>query len=233
MDQRGVAQRGSLAERNRSAEDQIDPENGDVYCLLTGNMVGGPRNFLNQARTGVYWMPRGGTIWKLLRGQTTMASGISGKPWYYPTAFAVDWTKVAPGKRTHLLLADYQNNAQASRTCGIWKTTDGGATWAYKQQLEWPNSLTIDPRNPNRVYASGGRALDAWSIAQPGGWGYGGLMWSDDGGETWNPYEAFPFQAFSASVTVDPEASCNAYYTTWVVGSYMVLHLLACLGVKV
>lgn len=194
---------------------QIDPENGDVYCLLTGNRVGGTRNYMNQPRTGVYWMPRGGTIWKLLRGQINMAPGITGKPWYYPTAFAVDWTKGTPGKRTHLLLADYQNNYQAARTCGIWKTTDGGATWNYKQQLEWSNSLTIDPKNPNRVYASGSRAFDAWGIAEPGGWGYGGLMWSDDGGETWTPYDAFPFQASGASVTVDPGTSCKAYYTTW------------------
>lgn len=65
----------------------IDPENGDVYCLLTGNRaIGSPRDMASQARTGIYRMPRGGSRWILLRGQVTLPAAFAGtKPWQYPT----------------------------------------------------------------------------------------------------------------------------------------------------
>jgi len=55
---------------------------GDVYALLTGNRaLGTPRNMLNQPRTGIYRMARGGANWKLLRGQITGLPFPDVKPW--------------------------------------------------------------------------------------------------------------------------------------------------------
>lgn len=44
----------------------------DVYMLLTGNRaIGTSRNMANQARTGIYMMPRGGSTWTPLRGKVS------------------------------------------------------------------------------------------------------------------------------------------------------------------
>lgn len=49
----------------------------DVYMLLTGNRaIGSPRNMANQARTGVYRMPRGGGTWTLLRGKVRLSQTV-------------------------------------------------------------------------------------------------------------------------------------------------------------
>ena len=45
-------------------EIKVDPENGDVYILLTGDRP----DFTNQSKTGIYKMSRNGTSWNHLRG---------------------------------------------------------------------------------------------------------------------------------------------------------------------
>ncbi len=196
---------------------QVDPANGDVYCLMTGiRLPGSPRNMANQARTGIYRMPRGGSTWTPLRGTVVVPPGVTDLPWYYPTSFAVDWSSGSAGARTDMLLMDMRNNGQASNgICGVWRTTDGGATWRFRQQTDGSTHVVFDRRRPSRVYASGMRSIDPWSTSQPGSWGYGGAHWSDDGGETWRLYEAMPMAANPYSVTPDPVDPCKVYYTTF------------------
>lgn len=100
---------------------------GDVYILLTGNRAYGmPRNMLNQPRTGIYMMPRGGSAWQLLRGTVAGNPATAAvKPWQYPTSFAVDWSSGSPGNRSRLLLADFINNGQTPGSAGVWKTRCG------------------------------------------------------------------------------------------------------------
>ncbi|HLY41244.1 MAG TPA: choice-of-anchor D domain-containing protein [Terracidiphilus sp.] len=66
---------------------------------------------------------------------------------------------------------------------GIWGTTDGGTTWKPLTDTQASlaiGALTIDPNNPNTIYAGTGEAdysLDSY---------YGqGLLKSTDGGNTW------------------------------------------------
>ncbi|MFM7726089.1 MAG: VPS10 domain-containing protein, partial [Flavobacteriales bacterium] len=70
---------------------------------------------------------------------------------------------------------------------GVFKTTDGGATW--KQTLQPAEGcgavdLVIDPMNPNVLYASTwNRSRSAWNFK---GEGTGSAVWvSNDGGTTW------------------------------------------------
>jgi photosystem II stability/assembly factor-like uncharacterized protein len=70
---------------------------------------------------------------------------------------------------------------------GVFKTTDGGATW--RQTLTPAEGcgavdLVIDPTNPNMLYAATwNRARSAWNFK---GEGAGSAVWSSsDGGNTW------------------------------------------------
>lgn len=76
---------------------------------------------------------------------------------------------------------------------GIWKTTDGGRNWHNItdgiDQLSMPGTLGIshiqvDPANHDRIYAATGtqRFADHWS-----GTYTMGLIFSQDGGESWYP----------------------------------------------
>jgi hypothetical protein len=51
--------------------------------------------------------------------------------------------------------------------------------------------------------------------------GYGGFMYSDDGGDSWHLFEQHPFHNSINSITVDPTGSCKLYYAT---GGAGVLH---------
>ncbi|MCP5054314.1 MAG: hypothetical protein GY940_44510 [bacterium] len=65
---------------------------------------------------------------------------------------------------------------------GLWKTTDGGATWS-SQTDQLPNlgvtSILVHPGNPNIMYigTGDGDGRDTYSI---------GVLKSTDGGQTWN-----------------------------------------------
>lgn len=82
-----------------------------------------------------------------------------------------------------MLLTDYINNGQTPGAAGVWRTTDGGATWTLKHQADWARDVAFDARKPNRAYVGGSRDIGNWGKGQPGQWGYGGFMYSNDGGE--------------------------------------------------
>lgn len=86
---------------------------------------------------------------------------------------------------------------------GIWKTTDGGATWAQigdptfvynftdsTPYLDVPFEVAVDPCNPQHLYATDGvrgKTLGFWV--------------SQDGGATW--HRTAGFKTISATTTVD------------------------------
>jgi photosystem II stability/assembly factor-like uncharacterized protein len=77
---------------------------------------------------------------------------------------------------------------------GVFKTTDGGATWKkilYKGDKAGAEDLIIDPNNPEVIYAS------IWEVYRTswkmwGGGGASGLFKSTDGGNTWAELTAKP-----------------------------------------
>lgn len=82
-----------------------------------------------------------------------------------------------------MLLTDFINNLQTPGAAGVWRTTDGGASWSLKHPSDWPRDVVFDARNPSRAYVGGARDIGNWGKGQPGQWGYGGFLYSDDGGE--------------------------------------------------
>jgi photosystem II stability/assembly factor-like uncharacterized protein len=70
----------------------------------------------------------------------------------------------------------------------FYKTTDGGTTWQIVSGGSAPIAIAVDPRNPLRVFASGGSGAG------------GGMMRSLDGGQTWTRTS----DATGQSIVFDP-----------------------------
>ncbi len=93
---------------------------------------------------------------------------------------------------------------------GIYKSTDGGETWAHLglrdgQQIP---GLAVDPRDPDRVFAA--------VLGHP----YGpneerGLFRSTDGGATWENVLSLGPDTGAADVDIDPAHPDTVYATFW------------------
>jgi photosystem II stability/assembly factor-like uncharacterized protein len=77
---------------------------------------------------------------------------------------------------------------------GVFKTTDGGATWRkvlYRDDATGTSELVVDPNDPNVLYAAFWHAFRTPWLMNSGGPG-GGMFKSTDGGETWREITANP-----------------------------------------
>ena len=77
---------------------------------------------------------------------------------------------------------------------GVYKTTDGGATWQkvlFVNERVGANDLVMDPQAPDTLYAATwNRIRRRWSDPVPGG--EDGLFKTTDGGKTWTPINTRP-----------------------------------------
>jgi photosystem II stability/assembly factor-like uncharacterized protein len=91
---------------------------------------------------------------------------------------------------------------------GIWKTVNNGATWTPvfdKQGSYSIGYVTLDPRNPNTVWAGTGEDNSQRSV------GYGdGVYRSDDGGATWRNLGLKKSEHIS-KILIDPKDSNIVY----------------------
>lgn len=121
--------------------------------------------------TGTLYVSAGGRLY---------VTPNSGKDWLDRTAEIGDIGRVIsivphPSKSDTVYILDAFN--------GVLKSTDGGKTWRGMNEGIGGGSvrvLTIDPGNPNRLYAG--------SYAK-------GIFISDNGGESWRPVKSIRFQS--------------------------------------
>lgn len=104
-----------------------------------------------------------------------------------PEASLGNWTSLGPGNiggQTRALIINPQNpNVMfaAGTTGGVWKTTNGGASWAPIADLIANisvNALAMDRNNPNVIYAGTGEGVT-------GNYRGAGIFKTTDGGATW------------------------------------------------
>lgn len=89
---------------------------------------------------------------------------------------------------------------------GVYKTTDGGKTWAkvlYVNEKVGANDLVMDPGSPDTLYAATwNRIRRRWSDPVPGG--EDGLFKTTDGGKTWTPIDqGLPDTKFTGRIGID------------------------------
>lgn len=94
---------------------------------------------------------------------------------------------------------------------GLWKSTDGGHSWAPKTDDKFSlaiGALAIDPTNPRIVYAGTGEFIPGTNIGYYGQ----GLLKSTNHGETWSPLGTTQFDlAEIARIVIDPANTANLY----------------------
>ena len=147
----------------------LDPNNSQTVWLGTGENVGGRHVGIGH---GMYLSRDGGKTWK---NKGLKESEHISKIIVHPTDSNTLWV-AAQGPL-------WSSGGER----GLYKTTDGGATWRQTMNLdEWTGvtDLLIDPRDPNVLYAA------SWqrhrNVAAYMGGGPGTAIYkSVDGGESW------------------------------------------------
>ncbi len=145
----------------------IDPGNPDIVWVAALGHLFGPSN-----ERGVYKTVDGGKNWKktLFSDEQSGAAELVMEPGNPSVFYAATWT---------VLRTPYSLES-GGKGSALWKSTDGGETWKkLNDKKGFPGKTTIgnigiavSPANPERVFA----LVESEK---------GGLLRSDDGGETW------------------------------------------------
>ncbi|MFN3242633.1 MAG: VPS10 domain-containing protein [Planctomycetota bacterium] len=160
FDDQDVASIGAIA---------VHPTATDIVWVGSGE--GNPRNSASVGR-GIYRTTDGGRSWtKLGLDKTERIHRIV----LHPDDADVAWVSAFG--------TSWGENEQR----GVFKTTDGGATWTkvlYVDERTGCSDLILDPRNPDKLFASMWQHR-RWPWAFESGGPGSGLYRTLDGGETW------------------------------------------------
>lgn len=147
----------------------IDPNNPDVIWVGTGENVSGRHVAWG---SGVYRSLDGGGSWQQM--------GL-------PTSEHIGKILVDPRDSDTVLVAAEGSLWTAGGERGVYRTSDGGATWVAVLEIDANTGVTdieFDPSDPNTVYAAAyQRRRHIWSLL--GGGPNSGIYKSTDNGQTW------------------------------------------------
>jgi photosystem II stability/assembly factor-like uncharacterized protein len=149
----------------------LDPSNPQTLYVGTGESNGGGGS-LTYGGQGVFRSTDGGQTWVALGLEDT---GTIGRILVHPTDPNTLWV-AASGK---LFGTDPHR--------GVYRSTDGGQTWTktlFVNDSTGVVDLTLNPQNPNTLYAAAWERQRTASNRHYGGHG-SGLYRSTNGGQTW------------------------------------------------
>ncbi len=196
-----------LKDSERISKILIDPKDGNtVYVCVPGRL------WSDSDDRGVYKTSDGGKSWtKILKGanNSTGCSMMSMDPRDSKTLFAGFWDF----RRKGWTFRSGGEKATALSGSGLFKSTDGGATWKELDEKSAPGlpakpwgriAVTVAPSNSNVVYA----LIESNRSA---------LFRSEDGGKTWQERDRSQMMVwrpfYFANLIVDPKNENKIYKT--------------------
>ena len=169
----------------RVADFDVDPKNPSVYWVATA--AGGLWKSVNRGVTFTPVFDRGGS-------------------------FNLCCVKVDPKNSNVIWLGTGENSNPRSSMFGdgIYKSTDGGATWARSglASSEHLGNIQIDPRDSNVVYVTSQGPL--WSSG-----GDRGVYKTTDGGKTWSAILTVGPDTGANELVIDPHNPDTLYASMW------------------
>ena len=126
----------------------------------------------------------------IMPGDGVYRSADGGKSWTHVGFSGVDAIskiRIHPTNPDIIFVAAFGKYSLPSADRGVFKSTDGGKTWRkvlYRDDKTGAIDISIDPSNPDVIYASLWEAYRNEYHMSSGGPG-SGLFKSTDGGETW------------------------------------------------
>ena len=126
----------------------------------------------------------------IMPGDGVYRSSDAGKTWTHVGFSGVDAIskiRIHPTNPDIIFVAAFGKYSEPSSERGVYRSTDGGKTWKrvlYRDDRSGAIDVSIDPSNPNVVYASLWEAYRNEYHMSSGGPG-SGLFKSTDGGDTW------------------------------------------------
>lgn len=218
FDQPQNAQTYFLEKRLPSGVTSLSPE---MYSAALARAAGMPV-YSSQERRFVSGGPRAAGV--VTRSSASSQALSSGRSTAAEAAALGVWEALGPGNiggrtRSLLIHPTTPDTMWAGAVAGgIWKTTNGGATWVPKADLlinMAVNSMAMDPTNPNVLYAGTGEGFFNGDAVRGAG-----ILKSTDGGETWTQLPSTANSAFHYVQKLVVSKSGNRIYAATRAGIY-------------
>ena len=133
----------------------------------------------------------------IMPGDGVYKSADAGKSWRhigFSESQAISRIRIHPTNPDIVYVASFGKYGAPSAERGVFKSTDGGKSWKktlFRDDKTGAVDISIDPRNPNVIYAALWEAYRVEYQMSSGGPG-SGLFKSTDGGDTWTEITRAP-----------------------------------------
>ena len=157
----------------------------------------------------LYVAAASGGVWKTANGGATWSPIFDGQG-----SLAIGALAIQPGNANVLYVGTGEANPGGGSLAyggdGIWKTSDGGATWSALGLASSGSvgRIAVDPQRPNRVFVAAMGSLFAPNPDR-------GLYRSLDGGATWTNVLHLTDSTGCVDVAIDPATPDRVYAATW------------------
>ncbi|WP_299798469.1 glycosyl hydrolase [uncultured Maribacter sp.] len=203
-----------LSQRRSKSQNNAPTYPEELYSSLEYRSIGPFRGGRSAAVTGVpgepnlfYFGAAGGGVWKTLDGGRTWDNISDG--YFGGSIGAVEVAKSDPNV-IYVGGGEKTLRGNVSSGYGVWKTEDGGKTWASAglEKSRHVPRLRVHPTDYNTVYAA--VLGDIYKPTKDRG-----IYKSTDGGKNWKQVLFVNEQAGAVDLTFDPNNPRILYASTW------------------
>ncbi|WP_405411269.1 glycosyl hydrolase [Maribacter sp. Asnod1-A12] len=203
-----------LSQRRSKSQNNAPTYPEELYSSLEYRSIGPFRGGRSAAVTGVpgepnlfYFGATGGGVWKTLDGGRTWDNISDG--YFGGSIGAVEVAKSDPNV-IYVGGGEKTLRGNVSSGYGVWKTEDGGKTWASAglEKSRHVPRLRVHPTDYNTVYAA--VLGDIYKPTKDRG-----IYKSTDGGKNWKQVLFVNEQAGAVDLTFDPNNPRILYASTW------------------